>query len=91
MNDPCYTQDMSKSSEIVTLDEDVQQELKSLADRSGRSVDAFANAVLRAYVQYERDFIQSVERGLEDVKAGRVHTTDEVRARLEEHRRSRGR
>jgi predicted transcriptional regulator len=91
MSEHWYTDNMNKSSESVTLDEDVQRELKKFADRMGQSVDAVANAVLRAYARAENDFVESVARGIADAEAGRVHTTAEVRAILEEQRRLRAR
>ena len=91
MSDPCYTEDMNKAPETIKLDEDVQRDLGELAERSGYSVDALANAVLRQYARYESEFIRSVERGIADAEAGRFRTTAEVRALLEEHRRARQR
>jgi len=38
----------------VTLDEDVQEELRKLAQRSGRPLEVLANAALRDYVRYEK-------------------------------------
>jgi len=83
---------MGKPAESVTLDEDVEKELRKLAERSGRPVDVLANAALRDYVRYENQVDASIEHGLADLDAGRARTTDEVLAYLQQQRvaRSRG-
>lgn len=82
---------MGKPAESVTLDDDVQAELRKLAERSGRPLDVLANAALRDYLRYENQVGASIERGLADVDAGRVRSTDEVLAHLQEQRRLRSR
>lgn len=82
---------MAKPAESLTLDEDVEVELRKLAERSGRPVDVLANAALRDYVRYENQTSSSIERGLDDLAAGRTRTTDEVFAYLHEQRRARTR
>lgn len=80
---------MGKPAESVTLDEDVQEELRKLAERSGRPLDVLANSALRDYVRYENQVGESVQRGLSDLDAGRTRTTDEVLADLKDQRRVR--
>jgi predicted transcriptional regulator len=82
---------MGKPSESVTLDEDVQEELRKLAERSGSPLDVLANAALRDYVRYENQVGASIERGLSDLDGGRTRTTDEVLVHLQEQRRARHR
>ncbi len=82
---------MGKAAESVTLDEDVQEELRKLAERSGQPLGALANAALRDYVRYESQVGASIERGLGDADAGRVRSTEEVLAYLQEQRRLRSR
>jgi len=83
---------MGKPAESVTLDEDVEKELRKLAERFGRPVDVLANAALRDYVRYENQVDVSIEHGLVDLDAGRTRTTDEVLTYLQQQRvaRSRG-
>jgi predicted transcriptional regulator len=83
---------MAKAAESVMLDDDVQQELRKLSERSGRPLDVLANAALRDYVRYENQVAASIERGVADADAGRVRSTDEVLAHLQEqrHLRTRG-
>lgn len=82
---------MGKPAESVTLDDDVQEELRKLAERSGRPLGVLANDALREYVRYENQVGASVERGLADVEAGRVRSTEGVLAYLQEQRRLRSR
>jgi len=82
---------MGKSAESLTLDEDVEEELRKLAERSGRPVGVLANAALREYVRYENQVGASIERGLADLDAGRTRTTDEVLAYLQDQRLARTR
>jgi predicted transcriptional regulator len=78
---------MSKPAESVTLDDDVQEELRKLAGRSGRPLSVLANAALRDYVRYENQVAASIERGLADIEAGRARSSEEVVAYLQEQRR----
>lgn len=80
---------MGKAAEHVTLDEDVENELRKLAERSGRPLDVVANAALRDFVRYENEVSESVQRGIADLDSGRTRTTDEVLSYLQEQRRAR--
>lgn len=82
---------MGKPADSVPLDEDVQEELRKLAERSGRPLDVLANSALRDYVRYENQVGESVHRGLADVDAGCTRTTEDVLAHLQEQRRARSR
>lgn len=80
---------MDRAAATVKLDDDVQEELRKLAERSGRSLGALANEALRDSVRYENQVAASVERGVADLEAGRTRTTDEVLALLEQQRLAR--
>ncbi|HEY5926275.1 MAG TPA: ribbon-helix-helix protein, CopG family [Kofleriaceae bacterium] len=82
---------MGKAAESVTLDDDVQEELRKLAERSGRTLSVLANAALRDYLRYENQVGSSIERGLADFESGRARTTEEVATYLQEQRRLRSR
>lgn len=77
------------NAESVTLDDDVGDELRKLAERSGRPIVAVANAALRDHVRYENEVTSSIERGISDLDAGRTYTTAEVLEHLRERRRAR--
>jgi predicted transcriptional regulator len=80
---------MSASAASVTLDDDVEQALRRLAERSGRAIGALANAALRDYVRYEDQVGASVDRGMADLEDGHTRTTEEVRAFLRAQRDAR--
>lgn len=83
----CYIRRMGKQPESLTLDDDVQEELRKLAERSGRPLGVLANAALRDYVRCENNVGTSIERSLSDLEAGRTRTTEEVLAFIQEQRR----
>ena len=80
---------MSKAVEHVTLDEDVESELRKLAERSGRPLDVVANSALRDYVRYENEVGESVQRGIADLDGGHTRTTEEVLSYIQEQRLAR--
>lgn len=80
---------MDPAAATVKLDDDVQEELRKLAERSGRSLGALANDALRDFVRHENQVTASIARGVADLDAGRTRTTDEVLALLEQRRRAR--
>ncbi len=80
---------MKPAANNVILDDDVDADLRKLAERSGRSVVSVVNEALRDYLRYEKTVTDSVERGLADLDAGRTRTTAEVIAFLEEQRAAR--
>lgn len=57
--------------------------LEKLAAATKRSKSYLSNEALERYLAAEEEFIASVETGLADAKAGRVHTLDEVTQALE--------
>lgn len=82
---------MDLAAATVELDDDVQEELRKLAERSGRSLGALANDALRDFVRYENQVVASIGRGIADLEAGRTRTTHEVLALLEQQRLARSR
>jgi predicted transcriptional regulator len=80
---------MDPAAATVKLDDDVREELRKLAERSGRSLGALANEALRDFVRHENEVVASIARGVADLEAGRTRTTDEVLALLEHQRRTR--
>ena len=73
----------------LRLDEQLVDDLRALAARSGRDIDELAIAALREYVRYTRELMASVEDGLRDADTGRVHDIAEVRAYLAHRREAR--
>jgi len=89
--DACYIVVMGSAAESVKLDDDVHEELRKLAKRSGRPLGTLANDALRDFVRYENQVAAAIDRGITDIEAGRTRTTDEVFAMLEQQRLARTR
>ena len=89
--DVCYIVVMGNAAESVKLDDDVHEELRKLAKRSGRPLGALANDALRDFVRYENQVAAAIDRGITDLEAGRTRTTQEVFALLEQQRLARTR
>jgi len=89
--DACYVVVMAAAAESVKLDDDVHEELRKLAKRSGRPLGALANDALRDFVRYENQVAAAIDRGISDLEAGRTRTTEEVFALLEQQRLARTR
>jgi len=64
------------------VDKDIAERLDQLAAVTGRKKVWHLNQALRAYVEYEMQFIEAVERGRADARAGRVRDFEEYAAEL---------
>ena len=60
------------------------ERLDKLAALTRRSKSFLANEAIERYLTEEEDFVASIQRGMADTKAGRVHTTDVVRAHIKQ-------
>jgi predicted transcriptional regulator len=69
----------------------VHEELRKLAERSGRALDTPANDALRDFLRYENQVAAALDRGIANLEAGRTRTTAELLALLEERRSARTR
>jgi predicted transcriptional regulator len=67
----------------VNLDPDLQARLSQLAAREGRDTEALALEAIERLVDYDEWFIQEVDKGLAQIKQGKVLTHEEAGARLE--------
>lgn len=75
----------------LEIDDDVADGLRRLAERKSADASRLANEALRDLIRYEDELSASIARGLDDIKAGRVKNTAELKQRLEERRRRAGR
>ncbi|HEX3483107.1 MAG TPA: ribbon-helix-helix protein, CopG family [Kofleriaceae bacterium] len=82
---------MDPAAATVKLDDDVQEELRKLAERSGRSLGALANEALRDFLRYEHQLAASIDSGLADLDEYRTRAAHEVLALLEQQRLARTR
>jgi predicted transcriptional regulator len=67
----------------VRLTPELENELASIAARSGRTAQELAADVLTRGLQHERRFIESVEQGIASADVGRLIPDEDVLAWLE--------
>jgi predicted transcriptional regulator len=67
----------------IQLTAELEQDLQNLADQSNTTADDVAQRALEDFVAYRRDLNEAVQRGDEDIAAGRILTNEEVFARIE--------
>ena len=75
---------MSTQSETVTvrLSPETKARLERLAGQTRRTKSFLAGEAIAAYVERELTIVEAIQRGLEDVKAGRTVPHDVAIARL---------
>ena len=75
---------MSTQSETVTvrLSPDTKARLERLAGQTRRTKSFLAGEAIADYVERELKIVEAIQRGLEDVKAGRIVPHDVAIARL---------
>ncbi len=74
---------MSNRSVIsVHTKPETSKRLDKLATLTRRSKSFLANEAIERYLKEEESFIASVTKGQADIKAGQVHTTNEMREQL---------
>ncbi len=61
----------------------LEADLQHLAAQSNTTADDVAQRALEDYVAYRRDLNEAVQRGNEDIAAGRVLTHEEVFAEID--------
>jgi predicted transcriptional regulator len=67
----------------VRLTPDMKQRLGHLADATHRTKSWLAAEAIAAYVGRESEILEGIQRGLDDMKVGRVVPHDEAMAGLE--------
>ncbi|MCC7111870.1 MAG: ribbon-helix-helix protein, CopG family [Deltaproteobacteria bacterium] len=75
----------------ISLDDDIAKALEELAKRAGKPIESVVAETMREHVEYTRRLIASIEAGLRDADAGRVHSIEEVEAELARRRAARAR
>lgn len=68
----------------LALTREMESELASIAERTGRSVEQIAADVLAKGLAQERRFIEAVEQGIRSADAGRLVEDETVLAWLDE-------
>lgn len=70
---------MPKSISIAArIDEALDAEIERLAAVTGRTKSALVADALSSYVESEKQFIEAVEAGLEDLRSGKIVEHDAV-------------
>lgn len=73
----------------LNLQPDSEARLRDLAERSGMTPERYAEDVLAAHVDnYNKWFIEQVQKGLDDVANGRVLSLEQSKQRDEARRAS---
>jgi predicted transcriptional regulator len=73
---------MESTTVTVRIPPELKERLGELAERTQRTRSFLAGEAIAGYVERELDIIAGIERGVEDMKAGRVVPHDEAMARL---------
>jgi predicted transcriptional regulator len=66
----------------IRLSAETKERLERLADQMKRSKSFLAAEAIAAYVERELEIVEGIERGLSDMKAGRVLPHGQAMARL---------
>jgi predicted transcriptional regulator len=75
---------MSSSTALtVKLTPEVTQRLGRIANAKHRTKSVLAAEAIAAYVAHETDIIDRIERGLDDMRSGRLVPHDRAMAKLE--------
>lgn len=79
-----YIVHMSTQSTTVTvrLPKTVEQDLAKLAGHTQRSKSFLAGQAIAAYVARELEICEGIQRGLDDIEAGRVISHEEAMKRI---------
>ena len=74
---------MSSATLTVRLSPELKDKLGRLAARTQRTKSFLAGEAIGDYVARELAIIEGIERGLEDMRAGRVVTHEEAMRRID--------
>ncbi len=73
---------MASTTLTVRLSPELKARLGKLAEQTHRTKSFLAGEAIGGYVERELEIVAGIERGLEDVKAGRVVPHDEAMTRI---------
>jgi predicted transcriptional regulator len=74
---------MTSTTLTVRLSPELKARLGKLAERTQRSKSFLAGEAIGNYVERELEIVAGIERGLDDMKAGRVVPHEEVMADID--------
>ncbi|WP_374620561.1 CopG family ribbon-helix-helix protein [Devosia sp.] len=67
----------------VSIPAAIAERLDRLASLTERDISGLATDALEIYTRYELEIVEGILEGMADARAGRVHTSEEMRADLE--------
>ena len=73
---------MTNTTMTVRVSPETKEKLDRIAHDTGRSQSHLASEAIAAYVERELEIIEGIQRGLDDVAAGRVVSHEEAMAEL---------
>lgn len=74
---------MTSTTLTVRLSPELKDRLAQLAERTRRTKSFLAGEAIAGYVERELEIVAGIERGLEDMRTGRVVPHDDVMADIE--------
>ena len=74
---------MASTTLTVRLTPELKARLGKLAERTQRSKSFLAGEAIGNYVERELEIVAGIERGLDDIKAGRVVPHEDVMADID--------
>ena len=74
---------MASTTLTVRLPPELKDRLGELAERTRRTKSFLAEEAIAGYVERELEIVSGIERGLDDMKAGRVVSHEDVMADID--------
>ena len=74
---------MASTTLTVRLPPELKDRLGKLAERTRRTKSFLAEEAIAGYVERELEIVSGIERGLDDMKAGRVVPHEDVMADID--------
>ncbi|MCH7544275.1 MAG: CopG family ribbon-helix-helix protein [Proteobacteria bacterium] len=74
---------MASTTLTVRLAPELKDRLGKLAERTRRTKSFLAGEAIAGYVERELEIVSGIERGLDDMKAGRVVSHEDVMADID--------
>ncbi|MCH7710364.1 MAG: CopG family ribbon-helix-helix protein [Proteobacteria bacterium] len=74
---------MASTTLTVRLPPELKDRLGELAERTRRTKSFLAEEAIAGYVERELEIVSGIERGLDDMKAGRVVPHEDVMADID--------
>jgi predicted transcriptional regulator len=74
---------MGSTTLTVRVSPELKERLDKLAERTRRTKSFLAGEAIAGYVERELEIVAGIERGLADMKAGRVVPHEEVMAEID--------